>query len=1511
MAFGFGNSAASGAGGLTQGPDLEVIQTEGLGFNALSGEAKVQLASAWSPPPAPTASLISIAPHKGLVAAAGPDAVHISSTESVRKAFETPKNGGSEIRPFTPQAKLSLPFRLSQLAFTADEQFLVLSAETGGGLAVYDVQAITQGVTQAAFELSTNGETLRALVPNPMPESAAFCALVTNNGSLFMANLAQRKLVSGPDGPVLRSQVTCAAWSTKGKQLVAGMGDGSVYQMTADGTEKAHIPKPPSLGEYHVSTISWLENHMFLVVHNPTNGLESAYHIITRQQPPGGAPPTFTFQKLTDPVDPFGSDKVPHQTVLRIKDFPPNLQDLLIISSTATDTIGLLTRSKTPLASDKPAETITNVFTMTELADDSRRAQVPMSEDYNETFPIGITLDLSSKEKVFKPIPTDEIEESPGPVPGLWVLNNEGVLSSWWVIYNESIRSGTTYPGMATGDVPVSSGQAPAASTPKTATFGSPAASAPSPFGAPAAATPAFGGASALGLRSSPWSSTPSAPAAPAFGSTAFGSMPAAAAAATPTFGQPAFGSKPAAPAFGQSSVIGMGAKASPWASASTGAAAPAFGQSGFASASPSSGKVFGSTAAASPSSGGFANFASKGGFASLASTGGPTSVFGSKPSGSFATSAPEVSMETSTSFPPPASKENTSTLGSSPFVLGTTFKADPKTANDNETPKAGSSGSLFGSGFGLSLSDTPEQQAVPESKDEDMDSTPVPTPAEEKPKSIFSAESTTPITTPAPQRFGFNTTSGPAATSNLFGSKPAPSSGTSSLFGNSKPSSDDTAAAKPAYSNLFGAPKSPPSETPKPALSNMFGASKPSSAEVVTPKPAASNIFGAPKPATSIFGTPKIKQEDEDKENLANIPEAPLPPDTTTSSTRVKVNDAPLPPDFVSKPLPKTSQETTPPPESSSSKAKSAAEAAPLPPDFTSSKPKSEAAKSKSPTPESAPLPPDFVAKRSMSPLPTVPAAPESPGEFSEEDQEDEDEEEEEEEEGESGTEANSEGSGIDVAKDLSPTTGFGSHTPGFTPQSSFGQLAESGYSTISRSEAEPQRALFGEISRNAPPLYPKHHPTSPRSPSPVRGAVRHNLLRPSEPHRSVSAPGAASMLLGRRTPQPPSGLSFGAHRSTPPIDPNVEAQRRLAAARKEAEERVLVDPEDEGIQKILQSTIEPTLQIHEFLAVDSKLEAVDTSAREEVPAACETLWRDINRMIDRLGLNSRSLESFIRGHSTQYREGGRHKEDLESPEDWVLVEAEELGQVVENDLAEELEEGRVKDIEDLQVDIQHLARDLAKLRAKGDDLRKVILAHVDPDQAAATRALPLSAEQATQQNELRRAYATFSKLLGQAEEALTMLKAKIATAGGASGKAPVPTIEAIIRTINKMTSMAEKRSGDIDVLENQMRRLRFGSMGLNGSPTPSRSREGSPFATPQKKASIFSPDRLRDSIMSSPGSYGLRGTPPRKKLSNFTDEEKKAVKQKDAKRKATLQLLRASLQKTGPNVSRLRDDD
>ncbi|CRK43178.1 hypothetical protein BN1723_019135, partial [Verticillium longisporum] len=306
----------------------------------------------------------------------------------------------------------------------------------------------------------------------------------------------------------------------------------------------------------------------------------------------------------------------------------------------------------------------------------------------------------------------------------------------------------------------------------------------------------------------------------------------------------------------------------------------------------------------------------------------------------------------------------------------------------------------------------------------------------------------------------------------------------------------------------------------------------------------------------------------------------------------------------------------------------------------------------------------------------------------------------------------------------------------------------------------------------------------------------------------------------------------------SRPEEDPQLK-QQRLARSRREAEEtKVLEDEEDDEIQAILSSEIEPTLVIDDFIAHTNAV----PSAQETIPSQVEAVYRDINSMIDTLGLNARSLSAFIQGHRQNYKEGGRDKEDLEDADDWVLCELDELGEVIERDLTQDLEDSRVRDVEEKLEACQDLSKEMSRLRTKQGDLKKLIMIKVDPDQAEVSRSMPLSAEQASQQSELRRQYATFSKHLAEAEEALTLLKTKLASLNSASGKGgqKVPTVEAVLRTINKMTSMVEKRSGDIDVLENQMRKFRFAS---------ANSREGSPLTTPQKnnRSVMFSPDHLR----------------------------------------------------------------
>ena len=1279
------------------------------------------------------------------------------------------------------------------------------------------------------------------------------------------------------------------------------------------------------LTHFPVSSLTWLENNLFLAIHGIANESTSVYHIITRE-----SPTSFSFQKLADPVEPFGADKPPQHNILRLREFPPELQDLLIVSSTASSDIGLLSRSKTPLTNDQPANLISGVFTTTELLDDTRRPTLPMTESMEDSVPIGVALDFSSKDKVYRPIPSDEeLRESLTPLPGLCVLTHEGILCSWWVVYSESVTKGTVYPGLtAVGDQATSAPQpAPAAAA---SPFGAPSGT----FGSAVAPAPAFGASSQIGQKSSPWgsSNTPSTPANASGRS--FGSGNAFGSSTTPqstTFG------KPSSVGFGQSSSLGM--RTSPW-SAGGASAAPAFGKSGFGSfASQNTQSPFGTAATSStpakpaPSSGGFASFASQGGFAAAGNSGGsgifgsgskpPVTPFGSTPANTttpnpFASktekplanpfsSTPSTTSSAPNPFAVKDDKATDSPFGSTPFKLESSFKPDASAKDDTEKP-APSGNSMFGNAFGSALTDASKSAGIstPSAKDEDMDTagsselTPQAPPQIEQPKSLFSPksdqESTTPTTTPAPGRFG-GITSPPAPGTSLFGqpTKLGSLGSGSSLFG----SSSTTPASKPT-SSIFGQSQS----TPKPTEETPKIKQEEDELEAPLPPDSTSKISYPLGDSSASSAASSAPSQPYGSTTTPAQPEAaPFPPFASAfpSSKPTASTDAPLPPDFTAKPSKPATDAPLPPDFTSAPKATEkpkAAGDAPLPPDFTKPSVKSN----------DAPLPPDptkaassasssFVLPSAPSKEPShIPSVPEESDNESEFEEEQTDHEEHDE-----GSE--SEGSGVDVAKDLSPATTNAFKTPGVTPESSFG-----GPAGITPGMARPQqggsRPLFGEVSRNAP-LFgkPSANGKGPRSPSPLRGAIPDRVIR-SEASRSVSAPGMASHILGPRQQQSQMGHSISRERQPDAMDPFMLQHRKLRERQEAAEAQPLVDEEDDEVQKILASEVDGTLDLDEFIAHSNAA----PPAKESIPAQVEAVYRDINSMIDTLGLNARAVKSFTKGHSEFYKEEERDHEDLEIPDDWVLCEVTDLGEVLDKELHADLENGRVQGTAEKLAACQDLARDVQRLRAKQEDLRRVILARMDPDQADVARTLPLSAEQSAQQNELRRESAHFSKLLAEAEEALTLLKARIASASGSSGRggSTAPTVEAVMRTITKMTSMVEKRSGDVDVLETQLRKMRLGST----------SREGSPFMTPQARRSIMlspesTPSRnLRHSISSTAGfGASMRATPPRKKLSGFSKEEKGDLMDKRTRRQAVLEKIKSSVESRGVNVWSLED--
>lgn len=199
--------------------------------------------------PQPTSSLLTISSTRCLVVGGGPDGLVLATTKSIREAIAANTGSGAKTKPFQPQGRVSLSSRPTHVSFCAADNALVVATESHNQIVAYDAATLGNENPQPRISIQING-TLRSLAPNPAPESeslSSFVALVTVNGDLLLADLKAGSLVNGPSGPVFRSGVASVAWSNKGKQMVAGLADGSCVQLDPKGIVKAEIPRPPAL----------------------------------------------------------------------------------------------------------------------------------------------------------------------------------------------------------------------------------------------------------------------------------------------------------------------------------------------------------------------------------------------------------------------------------------------------------------------------------------------------------------------------------------------------------------------------------------------------------------------------------------------------------------------------------------------------------------------------------------------------------------------------------------------------------------------------------------------------------------------------------------------------------------------------------------------------------------------------------------------------------------------------------------------------------------------------------------------------------------------------------------------------------------------------------------------------------------------------------------------------------------------------------------------------------------
>ena len=1164
-----------------------------------------------------------------------------------------------------------------------------------------------------------------------------------------------------------------------------------------------------------VSSVSWLENDLFLVGYTaPSSGMAEPtdFFLVSRQK----GTSNFTFQKTPEICPPFGMDRSPpHYFTQRLRNFPPNLEDVIIFSSTAAVDTSILAKSKTPLSSDLDASEITDVFTMTTITD-SKRAILPMDAAMSDTSPIGMVLDLTSREKVKRPLPGEEMDESAGPLPTLLILNNEGVLSAWWFVYAESVRQGTTYPELSSqrSQDPVNPKAAATAAAPSVPAFGQSSLTSPmnhtaaitpfakqptsasAPFGAPPQSSssgtfstsgndtkPLFGG-SGGGPQSSPWSSGTAGP----------GSAPGAAFGSTSTLG----GSTQTT-AFGTSG--GLGNKGSVWGTPSSLSQAQGggsvFGQSsgllGMRAGQPpqNNSSPFGS--GSKSTGGGFSSFASTGGF--MAAGGSGQSLFKTPAAGNTFGSPTEKNAFSGLADIPKEASTGPSSGGG--FKLGSTFKSDGTAKDDLPKPKNDSS-SFFGGSFGETLQSS-QKDEQPDVHDDEM--------KEESDDVINASSEDESSKSPATPQ------------SKVDDRKPLPSVTPLSggMFGTKAQSSTTLAAVETSTPAKTEAESTTPEETPHRRI------------ETPSASPSASNDSSELTP---------IKDEAEDE----------------TSHTPVsKTLQPPLPPESTSK----TSYAAG----ESSGSSKASSDEAPLPPDFLPSKSKLSTTLR---PPEQASLPND------------------------------------ENDEG-----PDDEGSGVDVAQDLSPTEP--SDTPGITPGSTFTGSFErtplgEKFINVRKQDPRPKAStLFGELTESTTPsLPPPSKPRtflSPRSPSPIRQEIPQQAMldveniRPAS-QRSISTPARPSELFAprrpRRLPQPTSQ------------EPEVQEE--------DGEQQEHSDEEDEKVRKrldsdIIPSKILPELEVHK--------DYVGKVTKPGIPGQIDRVERDISSMVDVLGLNARSLKSWTMAQEAQTLHDDANMDDLVSIDanEATLDDLYPISDILA-DLSTTLEENRLQDPLSILRFTHSASLSLSQAIDQRPSLQRAIISHADPDASTSHFSTSLPHEQSLALRELRSKITAYQTQLSKTESEIVNLRTQLAISTG-NGIMPAgqkrPTVEAVMNTIRKMTAMVERRSGDVDVLEYRMRKLGYDTTGGAAPPRVTTTDEdhAQGLENPREATPTTALQHGMQSMTLDPATaYGQNKA---QKKPTFTKEEIENFTQRRRRRKDMRAAVADVLIKTGPRLTGL----
>ncbi|VDM47828.1 unnamed protein product [Toxocara canis] len=237
-------------------------------------------------------------------------------------------------------------------------------------------------------------------------------AVIASDGTLatFLFDIENPARMSIIGTTTLPVRGTCLSWSPKGKQLVVGDNSARVLQYKPEMALVRAIPAPNDIASMQGRTLRcsglcWLATTDFMVAYSPEDGEEVDIALLVVKK---DAPPMWTH---FDDITYNGSRSDFPQ---KITFTPLHQWHIVLCASSKSTEVALLGK-------------VRNTWKCWQL-DDTSRIETPVNRKGEETFPVGVCIDISSQ--VVVKLSDDGAVQKP-PCPIVMVLSTDGVLHSF------------------------------------------------------------------------------------------------------------------------------------------------------------------------------------------------------------------------------------------------------------------------------------------------------------------------------------------------------------------------------------------------------------------------------------------------------------------------------------------------------------------------------------------------------------------------------------------------------------------------------------------------------------------------------------------------------------------------------------------------------------------------------------------------------------------------------------------------------------------------------------------------------------------------------------------------------------------------------------------------------------------------------------------------------------------------------------------------------------------------